>query len=80
MKGIRDWAFAQLLSKSLASARLLSSSGSFFSEGPVNEDSNDPGIWLFFSPLAFACLCLFLKLVTNIDKRNCLCLAYSLKP
>ncbi|KAJ6408112.1 hypothetical protein OIU84_011423 [Salix udensis] len=42
MKGIRDWVFGQLLSKSLASTRPLSSSGSFFSEEPVNEESEDP--------------------------------------
>ncbi|XP_065849402.1 translocase of chloroplast 90, chloroplastic isoform X2 [Euphorbia lathyris] len=41
MKSVRDWAFTQLLSKSLASSRPLSGSGSFFSEGPVDEDSND---------------------------------------
>ncbi|KAL9398480.1 hypothetical protein Peur_007441 [Populus x canadensis] len=42
MKGIRDWVFGQLLSKSLASTGPLSGSGSFFSEEPVNEESDDP--------------------------------------
>lgn len=42
MKGVRDWVFGQLLSKSLASTRPLSGSGSFLSEEPVNEDSDDP--------------------------------------
>ena len=48
MKGIRDWVFGQLLSKSLASTRPLSSSGGFFSEEPVNEESDDPGA--YFAP------------------------------
>ncbi|KAB5514636.1 hypothetical protein DKX38_028542 [Salix brachista] len=42
MKGVRDWVFGQLLSKSLASTRPLSGSGSFLSEEPANEDSDDP--------------------------------------
>ena len=45
MRGIRDWVFGQLLSKSLASTGPLSGSGSFFSEEPVNEESDDPGAY-----------------------------------
>lgn len=45
MKGIRDWVFGQFLSKSLASTGPLSGSGSFFSEEPVNEESDDPGAY-----------------------------------
>lgn len=48
MKGIRDWVFSQLLSKSLASSRPLSGSGGFFHQGPVDDDSNDPGISISF--------------------------------
>lgn len=47
MKGVRDWVFGQLLSKSLASTRPLSGSGSFLSEEPVNEDSDDPGAYFY---------------------------------
>lgn len=46
MKSIRDWVFTRLLS----SSRSLSGSGSFFSEGPADEDSNAPGTGLLFSP------------------------------
>lgn len=73
MKGIRDWVFGQLLSKSLASTRPLSSSGSFFSEEPVNEESDDPGAyfgpWLLlleircFHSLVFLLLCFSSHLV-----------------
>ena len=45
MKGVRDWVFGQLLSKSLASTRPLSGSRSFLSEEPANEDSDDPGAY-----------------------------------
>ncbi|OAY31505.1 translocase of chloroplast 90, chloroplastic isoform X2 [Manihot esculenta] len=40
MKSIRDWVFTRLLS----SSRSLSGSGSFFSEGPADEDSNAPEV------------------------------------
>ncbi|KAI9192389.1 hypothetical protein LWI28_022180 [Acer negundo] len=40
MKGIRDWVFSQVLSNSLAASRPLSSSGSFFRQGPSDEDSD----------------------------------------
>ncbi|KAF5725846.1 Avirulence inducedfamily protein [Tripterygium wilfordii] len=41
MKSIRDWANSQMLSNSLASSRPLSGSGSFFGDGPQNEESGD---------------------------------------
>ncbi|XVE63660.1 hypothetical protein DITRI_Ditri07aG0037600 [Diplodiscus trichospermus] len=45
MKGIRDWVFTQLLSKSLATSRPLSGSGGFFLEAPLSreEESGDQG-------------------------------------
>ncbi|OMO73192.1 Translocon at the outer envelope membrane of chloroplast [Corchorus capsularis] len=44
MKGIRDWVFTQVLSKSVASSRPLSGSGGFFSEAPsLQEQSDDQG-------------------------------------
>ncbi|XWS27067.1 hypothetical protein CRYUN_Cryun26dG0084700 [Craigia yunnanensis] len=45
MKGIRDWVFTQLLSKSLASSRPLSGSGGSFQEAPSSreEESGDQG-------------------------------------
>ncbi|XP_002530763.2 translocase of chloroplast 90, chloroplastic isoform X2 [Ricinus communis] len=42
MKSIRDWVFTQLVSKSLASSRPLTGSGSFFSQERSDEDSNEP--------------------------------------
>ncbi|XWS17091.1 hypothetical protein CRYUN_Cryun33cG0038100 [Craigia yunnanensis] len=45
MKGIRDWVFTQVLSKSLASSRPLSGSGGFFQEASLarEEESGDQG-------------------------------------
>ncbi|XP_021899369.1 LOW QUALITY PROTEIN: translocase of chloroplast 90, chloroplastic [Carica papaya] len=44
MKGVRDWVFSQMVSKSVASSRPLSGSGSYFHEGPpdVESDSQSP--------------------------------------
>ncbi|OMO96010.1 Avirulence induced family protein [Corchorus olitorius] len=41
MKGIRDWVFTQVLSKSVASSRPLSGSGGFFSEAPSSQEQSD---------------------------------------
>ncbi|KAF5459228.1 hypothetical protein F2P56_023200 [Juglans regia] len=43
MKKIRDWVFSQLVSMSLVSSRPLSGSDSFFSEGLLEEESDDQG-------------------------------------
>lgn len=57
MKGVRDWIFSQLVSKSVVSSRPLSGSDSFFSVEPSsNEVLNDRGI------------CFLLVLVCSIPK------------
>ncbi|GLU16880.1 hypothetical protein SLE2022_332860 [Rubroshorea leprosula] len=43
MKGVRDWVSSQVLSRSLASSRPLSGSGSFFPEASADEESDDQG-------------------------------------
>ncbi|TKY54794.1 Translocase of chloroplast 90 [Spatholobus suberectus] len=43
MKGVRDWIFSQILSKSLVSPTPLSGSNSFYAEGQQNEDFNEQG-------------------------------------
>ncbi|KAK9268381.1 hypothetical protein L1049_000130 [Liquidambar formosana] len=43
MKGIKDWVFSQLVSKSLVSSRPLSGSDSFFNEEPLDEECSDQG-------------------------------------
>ena len=44
MKGVRDWFFSQLVSKSVVSSRPLSGSDSFFNEEPLDEDFDRQGI------------------------------------
>lgn len=44
MKGVRDWFFSQLVSKSLVSSRPLSGGDSFFDNEPLDEEFDDQGI------------------------------------
>ncbi|KAG7984534.1 hypothetical protein I3843_04G164900 [Carya illinoinensis] len=44
MKTIRDWVFSQLVSMSLVSSTPLSGNDSFFSEGLLEEESDDQGL------------------------------------
>lgn len=49
MKGVRDWLFSQLVSKSVVSSRPLLGSDSFFREEnkeQMDEDQDDEGTYL----------------------------------
>lgn len=50
MKGVRDWLFSQLVSKSVVSSRPLLGSDSFFGEEVkehMDEDQDDQGKYLY---------------------------------
>ncbi|XP_027330999.1 translocase of chloroplast 90, chloroplastic isoform X2 [Abrus precatorius] len=52
MKGVRDWIFSQMLSKSLVSPTPLSGSNSFYDEEHQDEDFNEQGLARSTSPVA----------------------------
>ena len=43
MKGVRDWVFSQILSKSVVSSTPLSGTSSFYDEGNQDEEYNEQG-------------------------------------